>query len=149
MKKAFWILILPSIALSAYGWNMRAGLRFLPGLVYNRIWDTGYTGSSAFLLVSIGYEKIHLEAGMEAGYDNSGINLLFPLEAGLRFAKWKKLELFSMILFSPGLKLNRPHPYFLIATEANCLATVSLRPRFSVSGSIGPRFTISPAYEKT
>ena len=127
--------------------SLRAGLNFTPGLYYNSTLDPVYNGSAAFVAVSGRYGPFLLGAGVETGYSYSGLHVLFPLEAGLSLAgRESSLELSSHAAVMPGLMLNRPAPFFLMAVELSLRLGWAVGPRFGLSLSAGPRYTVSPAY---
>jgi len=137
--------LLPSAAADET-WTLHTGLNFAPGLVYNRSWDPGYSGSALTIMLTRQSGNLIIGAGAEAGYSYTGLNLLFPLQAGLNLAGSEKLNLTAFAVLLPGLILSRPSPYFLFSAELAARLSWAVTPGFSLSLSAGPRYTISPQY---
>lgn len=127
-------------------WTVRTGLNFTPGFVFNRSWVPGYNGTAITISLARQSDAILLEAGIEAGASYTGLNLLFPLQAGLTIADSEALQLSATAALMPGLILSRPAPYFLIAAELAARLTWAVTPNFNLSFSAGPRYTTSPDY---
>lgn len=142
------LLILPAVSGFSILWELRTGVHFTPGLFYNGSWDPGYNGSAVNVMISA-YPDILYEGGLEIGYDLSGLYVLLPLGVGFPIASWfggTVGGLHAVLTVLPGLKLNRPSPYFLIACEASLRAVFQLGGDISLQAAVGPRYTYSPDY---
>jgi hypothetical protein len=130
-------------------WSIRTGVNLSPGLVYNRSWEPGYTGTALYLMLLRQSGGLILGAGVEAGLNYTGLNLLFPLRAGFAALERRSLGLSVNVVIMPGLILSRPDPFFLFAAELSAVAAWEISPRFSLAFTAGPRYTLSPGYTET
>ncbi|MBI9105927.1 MAG: hypothetical protein JEZ04_04230 [Spirochaetales bacterium] len=156
MKKIMLILIILSVTASlpcltsplaaAETWTARTGLNGTPGLVFNRTWDPGFNGTAMTFTLQHQSDALIFEAGVEAGYSYTGLNLLFPIQAGLIIIEGKTLQFSVTAALMPGLIISRPAPYFLMAAELAARLTWAVNPGFNLSLSAGPRYTTSPDY---
>lgn len=138
-------LILPAAEPS---WTARTGINLTPGLVYNRAWDPGYTGSAAGAMLLRHGGLFILGAGIEVGYNYTGFSLLFPFRSGMVLAEGDVLSFSANIDLMPGLILGKPASYFLFAAETSAEVSWKVSPRLALSLSAGPRYTISPGYSE-
>jgi hypothetical protein len=149
IKRILTILIILSAATSLYGedlWTIRTGLNFTPGLVFNRAWDPGYNGTASSTSVEYQNDDYFLGCGIEAGYNFTGFNLLFPVLAGLTIAGDEIIQFAAYASVMPGMILSRPFPYFLMAAELGARLTWAVNQDFNLLLSAGPRYTASPDY---
>jgi hypothetical protein len=133
---------------AGHAWQLNAGLNFMPGLVYNRKWEPGYSGSAMTVTLTYKEKNFVFGAGLEAGYGYTGFTVLFPLKGGVRIAGNDHLALYAAAAILPGMILARPAPWFLFAADLSSELTSSLTPDFGLTLSAGPRYTISPGYSK-
>lgn len=152
MKKLIPVIMLLASAFTLPAaepvWTVRTGINLTPGLVYNRTWEPGYNGSAAAVMLLRQSARRILGAGIEAGYNYTGFNLLFPLRAGMVLGEGELFSFSANLDLMPGLILGRPSPYLLLAAEMSAEAAWKVSSRFALSLSAGPRYTVSPAYSE-
>ncbi|HAK44755.1 MAG TPA: hypothetical protein DCO79_02380 [Spirochaeta sp.] len=152
MKRFLFIILIvlaASVSLAAEdSFWLNTGLNFFPGLIYDRNWDPGYSSSAASISLAAEKDSFVFEAGLETGYSDKGFNLLLPLKAGMIISHSEKLNISSFASVMPGLMLNRPSPFFLFAAELAAKISWLVSDDFTLSFSIGPRYTTSPDYSR-
>lgn len=149
MKKILTLLIIIVSAASLYAeasWNINTGINYTGGLLYNSSWDPAYNGNALTVTLSRENESLLLEGGMEAGFNYTGVNLLFPLRAGVELTGNDTLMLSALTSVMPGMIMSRPTPYFLFAAELAARLRWQITPGFSLAMTLGPRYTTSPGY---
>lgn len=161
MKKVFFtaliVIALTAVSLPAspasalsntndHAWQLNAGLHFMPGLLYNRQWEPGYSGSAISVMLTYHKRGFLLSAGVEGGYGYTGFTVLFPLKGGVRIAGNDHIAFFAAATILPGMIMNRPAPWFLFAADLAAELTWQLTSGFGLTFSAGPRYTLSPGY---
>lgn len=130
--------------------ELRVHLKFAPGLTYAGSWDPGYTGTGLGASLLFGFGALSLEGGLEGGYDATGFHLLVPVALGVRLIQVgpapRTLSLHAGVVVMPGLKLNRPAPYFLFAVEPRFWMAWHFSDKHALFLSLGLRYSTSPDY---
>jgi len=114
-------------------WAVRTGINLTPGLDYNRAWEPWYNGSAVTGMLLRQSGLFIMGAGIEAGYNYIGFNMLFPLRAGVMLAGGEVFSISAKVDLMPGLILGRPSSYFLFAAEISAEASWKVSRRLSLS----------------
>ena len=128
---------------------LNSGLNIMPGILFNKEWEPGYSGTAAYLNIMREGGTIFLGSGLEAGSNYSGLNLLVPIQAGMILSGNEVLQLSTSAALMPGIILSRPLPYFLFAAKINLNINWYLNDRFRINFFTGPLYSVSPVYSRT
>ncbi|MBN8217289.1 MAG: hypothetical protein J0L75_11655 [Spirochaetes bacterium] len=127
--------------------SLGAGTSF--DLLWNGRWDPGFAAGLMDFKLARKAERLRLEGGLELGWSAYGWQVLVPLGAGVGLIETPRFRLDGFATVLPGMLLNRPSPYFLLAGEITARALWTLRPGRSLGLRFGPRFEWSPEYDAT